>query len=92
MTSEPLPNIENFHELLKELSEREDAAFFTIDSLTQLSAREDVAVLDSLKKDGNLKPIKEKLKESRKPKLRTVEQYLCDSWVCGSWKHLCCRS
>ena len=45
------------------------------------AARDDsaVAAVLSESKDAALKPIKEKLRESRKPRLRTVEQYLCDN-------------
>jgi len=65
IASESLPDIENSR---------------FIDENRSISvAREDAAVCNAIKKDGNLNPIKEKLKESRNPRLRTVEKYLCDS-------------
>jgi uncharacterized protein YlaI len=57
-------------------SARDDA----LDSAREMAEKRDDVYYASLVKDGgNLAGIKQKLRESRKPRLRTVEQYLCDS-------------
>lgn len=71
--------------LLQSESEQRDEEFFARhnildsarDAAAEVSEEDFVASLKSTK--DSLEPIREEIRKSRKPRLRTVEQYLCDN-------------